>query len=147
MCSSDLIGVIIINTVNLIGRLTRDPELKFLPNGGTAVTTFSLAVDKQLSKEKKQEMESKNQPTADFINIVVWGKQAENCANYLAKGRLTAIQGRIQTRSWDDNGTRKYATEVVAEKVQFLEWNDKNTSNTGGYVPDTSNDSDDTIPF
>lgn len=139
--------MIIINTVNLIGRLTRDPELKFLPNGGTAVTTFSLAVDKQLSKEKKQEMESKNQPTADFINIVVWGKQAENCANYLAKGRLTAIQGRIQTRSWDDNGTRKYATEVVAEKVQFLEWKDKNTSNTSGYVPDTSNDLDDTIPF
>lgn len=135
------------NNVILIGRLTRDPELKYLPNGGTAVTTFSLAVDKQLSKEKKQEMESKNQPTADFINIVVWGKQAESCANYLAKGRLTAIQGRIQTRSWDDAGTKKYATEVVAEKVQFLEWGDKekdsNSSGIEGFHPTDNED----IPF
>ena len=135
------------NQTILIGRLTRDPELRYLPNGGTAVTTFSLAVDKQLSKEKKQEMESKNQPTADFINIVVWGKQAESCANYLAKGRLTAIQGRIQTRSWDDAGTKKYATEVVAEKVQFLEWGDKseNSGVTGieGFQPTDDND----IPF
>ena len=77
------------NKVVLIGRLTRDPELRYLTTGSnTAVARFTLAVDKQLSKEKKLEMESRNQPTADFINIVVWGKLAETCSNYLAKGRL-----------------------------------------------------------
>ena len=117
------------NNVVLIGRLTRDPELRFLPGNGTPVSNFSLAVDKQISKEKKQEMESKGQPTADFINIVVWGKQAENCANYLAKGRLTAVQGRLQSRSYEaKDGTRRYITEVVAERVQFLEWGDNNRS-------------------
>ena len=89
------------NNVVLIGRLTRDPELRYIPNSGTAVSTFSLAVDKNLSRDKKAEMESKNQPTADFIRIVVWGKQAENCANYLAKGRLVAVQGRIETGSYE----------------------------------------------
>jgi len=118
-----------LNNVVLIGRLTRDPELRFLPVNGTPVSNFSLAVDKQISKEKKQEMESKGQPTADFINIVVWGKQAENCANYLAKGRLTAVQGRLQSRSYEaKDGTRRYITEVVAERVQFLEWGDNNRS-------------------
>ena len=113
------------NNVVLIGRLTRDPELRYIPNTGTPVSTFSLAIDKQISREKKQEMESKGQPTADFINIVVWGKQAENCANYLAKGRLTAVQGRLQSRSYDGkDGIRRYTTEVVAERVQFLEWGD-----------------------
>lgn len=113
------------NNVVLIGRLTRDPELRYIPNTGTPVSTFSLAVDKQVSKEKKLEMESKGQPTADFINIVVWGRQAENCATYLAKGRLTAVQGRIQSRTYDGkDGIRRYVTEVVAERVQFLEWGD-----------------------
>ena len=114
------------NSVVLIGRLTRDPELKYLANTGTPVTTFNLAVDKQLSKEKRQELAEKGEPTADFINIVVWGKQAENCANYLAKGRLVAIQGRIQSRSWETENGRRYATEVVANQVQFLEWGKDN---------------------
>ena len=143
------------NNVVLIGRLTRDPELRYIPNTGTPVSTFSLAVDKQLSRDKKQEMESRGQPTADFINIVVWGKQAENCANYLAKGRLTAVQGRIQSRTYDaQDGTKRYVTEVVAERVQFLEWgNDNRNSNFG----DSGSDfpgidgfdpvDDDNIPF
>ena len=114
------------NSVVLIGRLTRDPELKYLANTGTPVTTFNLAVDKQLSKEKRQELAEKGEPTADFINIVVWGKQAENCANYLVKGRLVAIQGRIQSRSWETENGRRYATEVVANQVQFLEWGKDN---------------------
>lgn len=119
------------NNVNLIGRLTKDPDLKYLPNGGMAVTKFSIAVDKQLSREKKQEMESKGQPTADFINIVVWGKQGENCANYLKKGRNVAIQGRIQTGSYTaDDGTKKYTTDVVAEKVQFIDWGGGNQGNS-----------------
>lgn len=119
----------------LIGRLTRDPELRYIPNSGTAVSTFTLAVDKGLSKDKKQEMESKNQPTADFIRIVVWGKMGENCANYLAKGRLVGVQGRIQTGSYDDkDGKKIFTTEVVANNVEFLEWGDKkdNTSSNSG---------------
>jgi len=116
-----------LNNVVLIGRLTRDPELRYIPSTGTPVATFALAVDKQLSKEKKQEFEAKGQPTADFINIVVWGRPAENCANYLSKGLLAAVQGRIQSRSYEANdGTRRYVTEVVAERVEFLEWKDDN---------------------
>ena len=123
------------NNVVLIGRLTRDPELRYIPNSGQAVSTFSLAIDKQLSKEKKQEMESRNQPTADFINIVVWGRVAENCANYLAKGRLVAVQGRIQSGSYEaKDGTKRYTTDVVAQNVEFLEWGDKpqNDSKSSG---------------
>ena len=113
-----------LNNVVLIGRLTRDPELRYIPNTGTPVSTFSLAVDKQISREKKQKWNRKGQPTADFINIVVWEDRAENCANYLAKGRLTAVQGRIQSRTYDGkDGIRRYVTEVVAEKV-CLEWGD-----------------------
>lgn len=116
------------NNVVLIGRLTRDPELRYIPGSGTAVARFSIAVDRGLSREKKQEMESKNQPTADFINILVWGKPAENCANYLVKGRLVGIQGRIQTGSYEKDGVRRYTTEVVANNVEFLEWGDTNRS-------------------
>ena len=114
------------NNVVLIGRLTRDPELRYIPGSGSAVTKFSLAVDKGLSKDKKDEMKAIGQSTADFINIVVWGKQAENAANYLAKGRLVAIQGRIQSGSYEDkDGKRVYTTDVVANNVEFLEWGDK----------------------
>jgi len=116
------------NSVVLIGRLTRDPELRYIPVTGTAVSKFTLAVDRGLSKDKKQEMESQGKQTADFINITVWGKQAENAANYLAKGRLVAIHGRIQTGSYDKDGTRVYTTEVVANNVEFLEWGDKNNN-------------------
>ena len=121
------------NNVVLIGRLTRDPELRYIPSG-TAVCTFSLAVDKGLSREKKQEMESKNQPTADFINIVVWGKTGENCANYLSKGRLVGVQGRIQTGSYDaKDGTRRYTVDVVANTVEFLERGDNTNRSSGGF--------------
>lgn len=113
------------NNVVLIGRLTKDPDLRYLKSG-TALCKFGLAVDKGLSKDKKQEMESKGQHTADFINISAWGKMAENCANYLAKGRLVGIQGRIQTGSYTtDDGSRRYTFEVVANNVEFLEWGNK----------------------
>ncbi len=122
-----------LNNVVLIGRLTRDPELRYIPNSGTPVSTFTIAVDKGLSREKKQEMESKNQPTADFINIVVWGKVAENVANFVNKGKLVGVQGRIQSRSYDaKDGTRRYITEVVANNVEFLEWGD-NSNKQGSY--------------
>jgi len=103
------------NKVVLIGRLTKDPELKFTPGTGTAVSTFTLAVDRRFSKDGQKE--------ADFIPIVVWGKQAESTANYMSKGKLIGINGRIQTRNYDaKDGTKRYVTEVVAEEVQFLEW-------------------------
>lgn len=138
------------NNVVLIGRLTRDPELRYIPNSGTAVAKFGLAVDKGLSKDKKQEMESKGQPTADFINIVVWGKSAENCADYLVKGRLVGIQGRIQSGSYDDkDGKKVYTTEVVVNSIEFLEFGDKpqNNSDFGGIDGFHPTDSDDSIPF
>jgi len=133
------------NNVVLIGRLTRDPELKYLPNTGTPVATFTLAVDRELSREKKLEMESKGQPTADFINIIVWGKQAENCANYLKKGRLVAVSGRIQSRSYEGkDGTKRYITEVVASRVEFLEWTEKTDDIPEGFE---LVDNDELIPF
>lgn len=104
------------NKVVLIGRLTKDPELRFTPGSGAAVTTFTLAVDRYNTKTGKNE--------ADFIPIVIWGKQAENTANYMSKGGQVAISGRIQTRSYDaKDGTKRYVTEVVADMVngvQFL---------------------------
>lgn len=137
------------NNVALIGRLTRDPELRYIQSG-TATSRFTLAVNKDLSKDKKQEMESKNQPTADFISIVVWGKMAENCANYLVKGRLIGVQGRIQTGSYDKDGTKVYTTEVVASHVEFLEFGDKKNKEDSTSSYDTSGfhpaDNDD-IPF
>lgn len=106
------------NKVVLIGRLTKDPELKFTPGTGTAVTTFTLAVDRRFKKEGQQQ--------ADFIPIVVWGKSAESIANHMKKGRLIAIAGRIETRSYEgQDGTRRYVTEVVADDQQFLDWGDK----------------------
>lgn len=125
------------NTVVLIGRLTRDPELRYIPSG-TAVCTFTLAVDKQLSKDKRQEMEAKNQPTADFINIVVWGRMGENCANYLSKGRLVAVQGRLQSGRYEKDGIMRYTTDVVAATVEFLEWGDKEKK-----TPQNKNKNDD----
>jgi len=107
------------NKIVLIGRLTKDPELKFTPGTGTAVATFTLAVDRRFSKDGQKE--------ADFIPIVVWGKQAESTANYMSKGKLIGINGRIQTRNYDaKDGTKRYVTEVVAEEVQFLEWGGSN---------------------
>lgn len=150
------------NNVVLIGRLTRDPELRYIPSG-TAVTRFSLAVDKMVSREKKQEMESKGQATADFVNIVVWGKTAESCANYLAKGRLVGVQGRIQSGNYEKDGRTIYTTDVVANQVEFLEWGDTDNSRSqvsqDGYKKDDSSDfggvegfhptdnNDDDIPF
>lgn len=102
------------NKVVLVGRLTRDPELKFTPGTGRAVATFTLAVNRRFK--------SPGQPEADFISIVVWGKTAENTANYVGKGKLVGVSGTIQTRSYDaKDGTKRYVTEVVADEVQFLE--------------------------
>jgi single-strand DNA-binding protein len=98
------------NRVILIGRLTRDPELRYTPNGA-AVATFTVAVDRKFNRNE-----------ADFIPIVVWNKTAENCANYLGKGRLVAIDGRLQIRTYEtQEGQKRWVTEVVAEDVRFLD--------------------------
>jgi single-strand DNA-binding protein len=104
-----------LNRVILIGRLTRDPELRYTP-AGVAVTQFTLAVDRPFTNSQTRERE------ADFIPIVTWRQLAETCANYLRKGRLAAVEGRMQVRSYDNNeGRRVYVTEVVADNVRFLE--------------------------
>lgn len=98
----------------LIGRLTRDPELRYTPTG-VAVAQFALAVNRPFTNQQGNR-------EADFIDIVVWRRQAENCANYLRKGRLAAVEGRIQTRNYENNeGRRVYVTEVIADNVRFLE--------------------------
>lgn len=109
------------NLVVLIGRLTRDPELRYT-QGGSAVCTFTLAVDRGLSRQKKQEAEAQGKPTADFIRITVWGVQGENASKYLHKGSQCAVQGRIQTGSYKDNdGKTVYTTDVFADTVEFLD--------------------------
>ena len=125
------------NKTVLVGRLTRDPELKYTAGAGTAVATFTLAVDRTFKKD--------GQPEADFIPIVVWGKAAESVSKHTAKGKLIAVSGRIQTRNYEhkDKGT-VYITEVVSEEVKFLEW--ATNKNDGGYVDMTPVDNGD-IPF
>ncbi|MDR1615926.1 MAG: single-stranded DNA-binding protein [Syntrophomonadaceae bacterium] len=99
-----------LNKIILIGRLTRDPELKYTPNG-VAVCSFTLAVDRKYNKND-----------TDFIDIVVWRGLAENCANYLHKGRLTAVDGRLQIRTYEtQEGQKRKVAEVIADDVRFLE--------------------------
>ena len=135
------------NNVNLIGRTVRDVELKYIPNSGTALATVTIAIDKGLSKDKKQEFESQNKPTADFLPIVVWGKSAEYLANYLKKGKLLAVQGRIETGSYDDkDGKKVYTTKINASNVQILEYENDNKSNDTGTQDFHPIDNED-IPF
>ena len=118
------------NRTVLIGRLVRDPELRYT-QGGSAVCTFTLAVDRGLSKQKKQEAEASGKPTADFIRITVWGVQGENASKYLHKGSQCAIQGRIQTGSYKDNdGKTVYTTDVFADTVEFLDSRNDAQNNT-----------------
>lgn len=104
-----------VNLVILVGNLTRDPQMRYTPNG-TAVASFSVATNRTwLSEGKEQE-------ATDFHNIVVWNKLAETCNNLLSKGRKVFVRGRIANRSWDDaSGQKHYRTEIVAEEVIFLD--------------------------
>ncbi|GMV37998.1 MAG: hypothetical protein AMXMBFR61_25060 [Fimbriimonadales bacterium] len=100
-----------INRIVLVGRLTRDPELR-TTNTGKQVASFRIAVDRAYSQE----------PQADFINVVCWGQTAEFVSNYLTKGRLVGVDGRLQTRTWEDQeGRKRYEFEVVAERVKGLD--------------------------
>lgn len=113
-----------INNIVLVGRLTKDPDLRYTSNG-TANATFTLAVNRQFTNQKGEK-------EADFINCVVWRKTAESFANYTRKGSLVGIEGRIQTRFYDNQqGQRVYVTEVVAEVVSFLDTkNSQKTTDT-----------------
>lgn len=113
-----------INRVVLVGRLTKDPELRYTPNG-VAVASFTLACNRPFTNQQGER-------EADFIRVVVWRRQAENVANYLQKGSLAGVDGRIQTRSYDNNeGRRVFVTEVVGDSVQFLEPKGANNSGQG----------------
>jgi len=117
------------NSVTLIGRLTRDPEVRYTGEQ-MAIASFSIAIDRPPRKDGTKE--------TDFPRITVFGRQAENCEKYLRKGRLVGIEGRIQTGSYTNkNGDKVYTTDVVASRVEFLEWGDRQQSGGQQYsAPD-----------
>ena len=124
------------NKVVLIGRLTRDPELRYT-SGNAAVCNFTIAVDRPFNSNTQER-------GTDFIPIVVWNKQAENVKNYLAKGSQVAVEGRMQVRNYDDNnGHKRYVTEVIANSVEFM---GSKHSNNGSSMPseETSSSSEPT---
>lgn len=121
------------NRVVLAGRLTKDPELRYTPNG-IAVANFTIAINRPFRNQQGEQ-------EADFINCVTWRKQAENLANYMRKGSLIGVDGRVQTRSYDNQeGRRVFVTEVLAESITFLEsrGSSQQRSDMGGF---TQNDS------
>lgn len=127
------------NKVFLIGRLTKDPELRYT-GSNTAVASFTVAVNRTFANQSGER-------EADFIPVVVWRKQAENIKNYLTQGSQVAIDGRIQTRNYDDNeGKRRYVTEVVADNVQFLDTKGSSSNRSGNYNQD-NNESSEPTPY
>ncbi len=134
-----------LNRVILIGRLTRDPELRYTPNG-VAVTSFTLAIDRKFKN-------AQGERDTDFIPCVMYRQLAELCANYLAKGKLAAVEGRIQVRTYNDKeGQKRWVTEVIAEDVRFLSPKDNRDESMG--LPSNEKSpfgngliSDDDIPF
>ena len=136
------------NKVILVGRLTRDPEVR-VTQTGKSVATFTIAVDR---------FSSQGQREADFIPIVVWGKIAEVCGNNLAKGRKVLVDGRLQVRNYEDKtGQKRYVTEVIAQSVEFLERREGGApSSSGGSAPQRNDEEgafgpeifpDDDVPF
>lgn len=118
------------NSVNLIGRMTKDPELRRTGNG-TAVTSFTLAVNRTFKTD--------NGPDADFINCVIWNKPAENTERYCSKGSMVGVTGRLQTRSYDNNqGQKVYVTEIICESVQFLSSKSETAKQEQGYQNPTN---------
>lgn len=131
------------NSVNLIGRITHDPEIKH-STSGKPYLRFSIALDKKLSKEKREEFIQRNISVTDYPRIVTWGKCAENCSKYLCKGSLVGISGSISTDSYEkDDGSKAYKMEVIADKVKFLD-NRKSLSEENNFEEVEVNDD---IPF
>lgn len=118
------------NCVSLIGRLVRDPELRYAQTG-TAMCRFTIAVDRRMSKQKRQEAQANNQPTADFISCTAFGATAELIANYHKKGSQIGIEGRIQTGSYEKEGRTVYTTDVVVNNLTFIGSNQG--QNQGGF--------------
>ncbi|MDD4066507.1 MAG: single-stranded DNA-binding protein [Clostridia bacterium] len=145
-----------LNNVVLIGRLTKDPEVRYTSASNTLVANFTLAVGRSFAKQGEERQ-------TDFIPIVVWGKTGEFASKYFKKGMQVSVVGRIQTRSWDDqaSGQKKYATEVIATEVGFADskredatsGNNTNVANTFGSIADVtatngfSPNTDDDLPF
>ena len=132
------------NRIILMGRLTKDAELTYTQSNNTAVCKYSLAVERKFVKQGEERQ-------ADFINCVSWGKTAEFVSKYFAKGLRVAVEGRIQTRSWEDaEGKKHYATEVIAENVYFADGKregNNNSSSTGEFNGVDDPDNMDELPF
>lgn len=148
-----------LNKVQIIGNLGQDPDVRFTPSGA-AVANFSIATSERWKDKQSGNMEERT----EWHRVVVWGRLAELCKEYLAKGRTVYIEGRLQTRSWDDkDGNKRYTTEVVAQNLQFLDrkgsgggapmggGSSSSGSSSGSSAPSDNGpppfDSDDDIPF
>ena len=133
------------NLIVLQGRLTRDPEVRYTPDSQLAIASFSVAVDRGKNKNGED-------MGADFIPVKVFGKQAENCERFLGKGCRVAVQGKIQTGSYEDkNGQKVFTTDVIAQRVEFIDFKDKtpqnsNESETEGFAGFARVD-DSEVPF
>ena len=133
------------NKVCLIGRLTKDPEVRYTQTNNTLVANFTVAVNRRFKKET-------DEITADFIPIIAWSKTGEFCSSYFKKGQQVGICGRIQTRNWDDDeGQKHYATEVIAEEVYFADSKKDNDGFDNPFGTNTTSDfevsSSDDLPF
>lgn len=144
------------NNVAIVGRLTKDIDLKYAGSNNMAIGRFSVAVDRKLSKEKKQEAEANNQPTVDFINCIAFSKTAEIIGQYFHKGNRIAITGHIQTGSYENQqGQRIYTTDVIVDSFDFIETNSSsNNTNTNQGYGNTADfgmgatfNNDDELPF
>lgn len=132
------------NSVVLIGRLTKDPEVRYAAATQTTIATFTMAIDRPVRAGGEKQ--------TDFPRVTVFGKQAENCEKYLQKGRLCGVQGSLQTGSYQDkNGNTVYTTDVVANRVEFLEWGEKKQGASNGSIqsemPDSFEALDCDVPF
>ncbi len=122
-----------------VGRLTKDPEVRYTPQQ-MAVARFNVAIDDGYGDNKR----------TNFIPVTVFGKQAEACEKYLAKGRMVAVEGKIQTGSYDKDGRKVYTTDVIANRVEFLEWGEKPQNqpvSNDNYTPQGFSMLDEDIPF
>lgn len=122
------------NNVSLMGRLVRDPEVRYTANNQMAVARFTVAVDRRLSKEKRAEAVNNNQPTADFISCTAFGRQGETIGQYFTKGNRIAISGHIQTGSYtNQQGQKVYTTDVIVDQFDFVETSSNNQNNMASY--------------
>lgn len=125
------------NSVSLIGRLTRDPEVRYGAASQTAIAKFTLAVDRRGARDGEQ--------TADFISITCFGKTAELVEKYIGKGRLVGVTGRIQTGSYEKDGRKVYTTDVIADRVEFLD-RGNSSDNAGGFAQSSQESSGNNVP-